>query len=855
MKVLVIGGVAAGTKAAAKLKREDRSIDVKIITGGHDISYAGCGLPYYIGDVITSRDELIVNTPEKFSALTGVEVITDALVAEVDFKKKSLSYIKGSSNVIEETYDKLIIATGASPIVPNIPGYELDGVFTLRTPDDADAIKAYAKRDDVRSAVIAGAGFIGLEVAENLKRIGLSVTVIDMADNIMPSAMDEEMARWAKRKMEEAGIRIQTGVRAEAILGADKVSALKTDKLEIKADMVILALGVRPSTKFLENTGLEMEKGAILVDEHMRTNIPDVYAAGDCALVSHRITGKRLYSAMGSTANISARVLAKNVVGKDSVYPGALGTGVVRLLDNLNAGRTGLTEEAAVKEGFDVVTALAVTDDKAHYYEGSSFFIMKLIAERKTHRMLGFQVLGSGAVDKLTDIAVVAISKGMRVEEMDTLDFSYAPPFSTAISPFVQLCNILENKIIGEFETVTPLEYMRGMAKGYKVIDVMPEKTIPGATWVNLGKVDGPIEGLGKDEKLLLVCARGKRGYFLQNRLKHYGYTNTRVLEGGITFNDVRPDFGSVIPAEEVKRVKGLGCLQDKRNPDCFNVRVITRNGKITATEQKKIAEASEMYGSGEVTMTTRLTLEIQGVHYRNIEPLIAYLKENGLETGGTGSKVRPVVSCKGTTCQYGLIDTFDLSNKLHHIFYEGWHSVSLPHKFKIAVGGCPNNCVKPSLNDIGIIGQRIIDFDVAKCKGCKICQVEKACPINIAHLDGGKLVVSDSECNHCGRCLDKCPFGVSMNYTTGYAIYVGGRWGKKIEVGKRLSRILRSEDEVIQTVENAILLFRDEGISGERFADTVNRLGLEYTEGKLFSNKIDKEKILKKNVIGGATC
>ena len=745
MKVLVIGGVAAGTKAAAKLKREDGSIDVKIITGGHDISYAGCGLPYYIGDVITSRDELIVNTPEKFSALTGVEVITDALVAEVDFKKKSLSYIKGSSNVIEETYDKLIIATGASPIVPNIQGYELDGVFTLRTPDDADAIKAYAKRDDVGSAVIAGAGFIGLEVAENLKRIGLSVTVIDMADNIMPSAMDEEMARWAKRKMEEAGIRIQTGVRAEAILGADKVSALKTDKLEIKADMVILALGVRPSTKFLENTGLEMEKGAILVDEHMRTNIPDVYAAGDCALVTHRITGKRLYSAMGSTANISARVLAKNVVGKDSVYPGALGTGVVRLLDNLNAGRTGLTEEAAVKEGFDVVTALAVTDDKAHYYEGSSFFIMKLIAERKTHRMLGFQILGSGAVDKLTDIAVVAISKGMRVEEMDTLDFSYAPPFSTAISPFVQLCNILENKIIGEFETITPLEYLRGKAKGYKVIDVMPEKTIPGATWVNLGKVDGPIEGLGKDEKLLLVCARGKRGYFLQNRLKHYGYTSTRVLEGGITFNDVRPDFGSVIPAEEVKRVKGLGCLQDKRNPDCFNVRVITRNGKITATEQKKIAEASEMYGSGEVTMTTRLTLEIQGVHYRNIESLIAYLKENGLETGGTGSKVRPVVSCKGTTCQYGLIDTFDLSNKLHHIFYEGWHSVSLPHKFKIAVGGCPNNCVKPSLNDIGIIGQRIIDFDVAKCKGCKICQVEKACPINIAHLDGGKLVVNDS--------------------------------------------------------------------------------------------------------------
>ena len=404
-------------------------------------------------------------------------------------------------------------------------------------------------------------------------------------------------------------------------------------------------------------------------------------------------------------------------------------------------------------------------------------------------------------------------------------------------------------------ETITPLEYMKTRAKGYRVIDVMPEKTIPGALWIDLGKVTGPLEGIAQDEKLLLVCARGKRGYFLQNRLKYYGYTNTRVLEGGLTFNDVRVDFGSVIPPEEVKRVKGLGCLQDKRQPDHFNVRVITRNGKLTSDEQIAVAEGARKFGSGEVTMTTRLTLEIQGVPYSNIDPLMAYLKERGLDTGGTGSKVRPVVSCKGTTCQYGLIDTFDLSEKLHKIFYEGWHGVALPHKFKIAVGGCPNNCVKPSLNDIGIMGQRIVDFNFDKCKGCRVCQIEKACPIKIAHLEDGKLVVKDSECNHCGRCLDKCPFSVTPSYTTGYAVYVGGRWGKKIELGKRLSRILTSEEEVIQLVENAILLFRDEGISGERFADTVNRLGLEYVEDKLFSGKIDKEKILKKNVIGGATC
>ncbi|MBO8436904.1 MAG: FAD-dependent oxidoreductase [Spirochaetes bacterium] len=854
MKVLVIGGVAAGTKVAAKLKREDRSAEVCIITKGKDISYAGCGLPYFISGVIENRSDLIVNTPEKFSALTGVSVITEAEATAVDFIQKSVTYIKDGK---EENvcYDKLVIATGAESIVPPLPGTGLEGVFTLRTPDDAERIRAYGRGNNVKNAVVVGAGFIGLETAENLRKDGISVTVIDVAGNIMPNAFDDEMASWARKRMEEAGFHIMTNTHLEAIEGEEKASGVKTDKSTLNADLVVLALGVRPATAFLAGTALNMEKGAIVTAPDMSTNISDVYAAGDCALVINRITGKSMYSAMGSTANISGRVLAKNLVGKHAEYPGAIGTGVVKLFDNLNAARTGLTEESAKQNGYDVISVVAVADDKAHYYPDSSFFIMKMIAERKTHRILGFQVLGSGNVDKMNDIAVVAVSQGMRVEDFDTMDFSYAPPFSTAISPFVQVCNILENKISGEFVTMSPSEYAQTRARGYKVVDVMPEKTIPGAFWVNLGSVNGPVKGLDKDEKLLLVCARGKRGYFLQNRLKHYGYTNTKVLEGGITFNDVRVDFGSVIPPEEVKRVKGLGCLQDKRMPDHFNVRVITRNGKLTADEQIVVAEAAKRFGSGEVTMTTRLTLEIQDVLYDNIENLIVFLKEHGLETGGTGSKVRPVVSCKGTTCQYGLIDTFELSEKLHNIFYEGWHNVSLPHKFKIAVGGCPNNCVKPSLNDIGIIGQRLIDFDYGRCRGCKVCQVVNSCPIKTAQVADGKLVVKADECNHCGRCLDKCPFGVTAHYTTGYAIYVGGRWGKKIELGKRLSRVLTSEEEVIKTIENAILLFRDEGKSGERFADTVNRLGLEYVEEKLFSSSIDKEAILNKTVVGGATC
>ena len=284
--------------------------------------------------------------------------------------------------------------------------------------------------------------------------------------------------------------------------------------------------------------------------------------------------------------------------------------------------------------------------------------------------------------------------------------------------------------------------------------------------------------------------------------------------------------------AEDIKRVKGLGCLRDKRFEDVFNVRVITRNGKLTTTEHRVIAEAADRFGSGEVAMTTRLTMEIQGVHYKDIDALMAFLNENGLEAGGTGPLVRPVVSCKGTTCQFGLIDTFSLSEKIHQKFYVGYHQVKLPHKFKIAVGGCPNNCVKPDLNDLGIVGQRMVQRDLDKCKGCKKCQIEICCPIKTAHVEDGVLNVS--ECNNCGRCIGKCPFHVTDQFITGYKIYIGGRWGKRFANGQPLSRIFTSEDEVLEIVEKAICLFRDEGITGERFADTIARLGFSYVESKL---------------------
>ena len=308
------------------------------------------------------------------------------------------------------------------------------------------------------------------------------------------------------------------------------------------------------------------------------------------------------------------------------------------------------------------------------------------------------------------------------------------------------------------------------------------------------------------------------------------------------------------IKPEDIKRVKAFGFLHNK-GTDCFNGRIITVNGKITARQNQIIAEAAEKFGNGTVAFTTRLTVEVPGIHYDNIESFRAYIAQAGLETGGTGSKVRPVVACKGTTCQYGLHDTFALSEEIHERFYKGYGNVRLPHKFKIAVGGCPNNCVKPSLNDVGIVGQRIPEPDLSKCRSCKVCQVENACPIHIAKVRDGKLDIDPAACNHCGRCVEKCPFGALTESTYGYKVFIGGRWGKKIAEGRPLSRILRSEEEVIEMVEKCILFFRDEGLSGERFADTIARLGFDYVENKLLTGQVDKEAVMQKNVIGGATC
>jgi len=301
------------------------------------------------------------------------------------------------------------------------------------------------------------------------------------------------------------------------------------------------------------------------------------------------------------------------------------------------------------------------------------------------------------------------------------------------------------------------------------------------------------------------------------------------------------------VSAEEEKRLKGLGFLSNK-GTDNFSARVITINGKITAAQAKCIANAAELFGNGIITMTTRLTIECQGIPYIKIEDFRNFIQKEGLVTGGTGAKVRPVVSCKGTTCQYGLIDTFALSEKIHERFFNGYENVKLPHKFKIAVGGCPNNCVKPDLNDLGIIGQRIPDFHEDSCKGCKKCSVSEVCPMNAAKVEGSILHIDTDICNNCGRCIGKCHFNAIESKATGYKIYIGGRWGKNTVKGRALNKIFTDKKEALSIIEKAILFYKEQGKAGERFASVIGRIGFENVEAKLLSNELldRKEEILE---------
>lgn len=294
--------------------------------------------------------------------------------------------------------------------------------------------------------------------------------------------------------------------------------------------------------------------------------------------------------------------------------------------------------------------------------------------------------------------------------------------------------------------------------------------------------------------------------------------------------------MSETISKEDVKRVKGLGFLRNK-GTDQFSGRVITENGVVDTAQMACIMEAANKFGNGKLAFTTRLTVECPGIPYEKIEDFRDHLKSGGLETGGTGPKVRPVTSCKGTICQYGLIDTFGLATKIHERFYKGYRDLTLPHKFKIAVGGCPNNCMKPDLNDVGIIGQLVPEVDQAACKSCKSCGVIKACPVNAAKMSGEQIEIDRETCLNCGLCVGKCPFDAVWAGANGYKLVIGGRWGKQVAIGQALNQIFTSEEALLSMIEKIILFYSREGEKGERFSQTIQRLGFSEVEKVLIRN------------------
>lgn len=538
MKILIVGGVAAGTKTAAKLKREmgDKA-DVTVITLGSYISYAACGLPYYIGQVIKEKETLLENTPASFENLTDVKVITGIEAVKLDRAGKTV-HAKNHNTGADETYDydMLVIATGARPVKPPIPGIDLENIFTLRDPDDADRIKAAVATGNIKRACIIGGGAIGLEMAENLSLLGVRASVIDMAPHILPG-YDADFADYAENMLADHGIPVFLNDSVVGFEGEGRVQKLRTEKRAIKTDMVIMSVGVRPNTEWLEGSGLNFVEGTKIldVDEYMRTNDESIWAVGDCAIVKNLVTGKNNWTPMGSTANLSGRLCAKAIAGTAKHgFRGVLGTNVLQL-PGINVGKTGLGIEAAKAAGYDIAYVTITCYDKAKFYPDMDHFCIRLVAEKQSRRLLGVQVLGKGKVDKIVDIGVTAISLGATIDKFDDMDFSYSPPFSSVIHPFAIAAAALENKMDGNLEGDT--YHALGIDDGWTLLDVGKTPVLPQLRHVDVGSIEGEIEGVPTDAKVALFCLEGKNSYMAENRMFRYGYKNVQVIEGGTYFN------------------------------------------------------------------------------------------------------------------------------------------------------------------------------------------------------------------------------------------------------------------------------------------------------------------------------
>jgi NADPH-dependent 2,4-dienoyl-CoA reductase/sulfur reductase-like enzyme/rhodanese-related sulfurtransferase len=541
-RLVVIGGVAAGPKAAAKARRGDPEMEIVIYQEEDDISYAGCGLPYYVSGVIKERQELISRTPGQF-VQEGIKVLKNRRIEKIDVLGHSVSGRRvGSEEAFKDRFDRLVIATGAYPIRPKIEGMDLGNVFYLRSIFDADAILQRIQSNRFKNVVIAGGGYIGLEMAESLIGLGKNVTIVELAPQIL-TLFDEDFSSILRKYLERKGVKIFTSEGIQALKGSDgNVTQVQTAGHKIEADIVLMSLGIRPQVELAKQAGLRMgETGAIWTNEKMETSAEGIYAAGDCVETTHLITGKKVWIPLGSTANKQGRVVGTNVCGGNAIFPGVMGTAVFKTFD-FNVAKTGLSMREAEKEGFHPIQAIVRGYDRAHYYPGGKESTLKVIADRGTGRILGGQAIGEGPSDKFIDILAMALHGKMTCEQMATVDLAYAPPFSPVLSPIIVAANVLLNKLEGKIEGIQAFEVkekLQTSKENFQVLDVREEeevknKKIPNTIWIPYGELKKRLSELDKTKEIAVHCESGLRSYKASLKLQHEGFENVKNLDGGM---------------------------------------------------------------------------------------------------------------------------------------------------------------------------------------------------------------------------------------------------------------------------------------------------------------------------------
>jgi NADPH-dependent 2,4-dienoyl-CoA reductase/sulfur reductase-like enzyme/rhodanese-related sulfurtransferase len=550
MKIVIIGGVAAGMKAAAKIRRTDPQAEITVVERGSLVSYGACGLPYYVMGEVGEVSDLsrtssgVLRSPEYFRKVKNIAVLTRTEAMAIDRQAKTVALKNADSGVESRLqYDKLILATGASPVKPPIPGIDLANIFHLRHPDDAEAIVEGLKRGRFNRAVIIGAGLIGMEMAEAFAVWGIEFTVLEMQSNVLPALLDGEIAAIAEKYLRTEGIRIATSEKVVRFVGDRAVTAVLTDKREIPADLVIMAIGVRPNIELAKATGLVIgPAGAIAVDEYLRTSDPDIYAGGDCVENLNIVTGKKVFAPMGSTANKHGRVIAENICGGNAVFRGVTGTSIAKVLD-MSIGKSGLTEREAEQAGYDYITVVTVGNDKPHYMKTAKPVTIKLIAEAATRRLLGVQAAGEGDVAKRIDVAAAVLARGGRVEDLFDIDLAYAPPYSSPIDNIAVAASAIINKMAGLFKGITPEQAKEKTAAGQAVfLDVRTPAECKQdrladhqkVKYIPLEQLRDNLTGLDKGTGMVAFCKIGLRGYEAERILESEGFKDVAVMEGGL---------------------------------------------------------------------------------------------------------------------------------------------------------------------------------------------------------------------------------------------------------------------------------------------------------------------------------